>query len=347
MPRIPDELLDCVVYLYPSEAAAEDGERLGGSGFFLGVSVGAAGQAIVFVVTNKHVVERGSMVVRVNTHDGRTDIIALDHVPWIVHPDGDDIAVCPIGLNSAHYRLKFLTEYSFLIKTTIDEFDVGLGDDVFMIGRFVSHEGKQQNLPSVRFGNIAQMPVEPIVQDDGFRQECFLIEARSIPGYSGSPVFFMLPPQQKAPFEINRELPDDVKKMIPETMKRAGYNPKRALPLQIGPFLVGIDCCHLFNRDRIFSDSTGKPVSDDWHVRSNTGMMGVIPAWKLTEMIERSAMAEIIKDTSVALKRAESASHVALDVAAPPASDENPNHLEDFNRLVDVAARKRPRDDQT
>ena len=33
--------------------------------------------------------------------------------------------------------------------------------------------------------------------------------------------------------------------------------------------------------------------------------------------------------------------------AAPSESDANPNHLEDFKRLVDVAARKRPQGDQT
>ncbi len=37
MPRIDDVLLDVIVYLYPSEAAAEDGEKLGGSGFLLGI----------------------------------------------------------------------------------------------------------------------------------------------------------------------------------------------------------------------------------------------------------------------------------------------------------------------
>jgi hypothetical protein len=39
VPRIPDNILDCVVYLYPSEAAAQDGERFGGSGFLIGVHI--------------------------------------------------------------------------------------------------------------------------------------------------------------------------------------------------------------------------------------------------------------------------------------------------------------------
>jgi hypothetical protein len=307
MPRIPDALLDCVLYLYPSEAAAEDGERLGGSGFLFGVPVGE-NRTMLFVVTNKHVVDSGSMVVRINTVDGRKDIVPLDHVEWIAHPDGDDLAVCPVGLNAAHHRLGWLMPHNLLTKAMIDDLDIGIGDDVFMVGRFVSHEGRQRNLPSVRFGNIAQMPVEPILMEGGFAQECFLVEARSIPGYSGSPVFFILPPQQKSPFQMNPELPEEFKARWPETMKRIGYNPKREWPVQVGPFLVGVDFCHLFSRDKIVSELTGKPVNDDWHVSSNA----------------------------------------ALDeAAAPAAGEENSNHLEDFTRLVDVAARKQPQCDQT
>jgi hypothetical protein len=33
LPRIPDYALDSIVYLYPSEAAAEDGEQIGGTAF--------------------------------------------------------------------------------------------------------------------------------------------------------------------------------------------------------------------------------------------------------------------------------------------------------------------------
>jgi hypothetical protein len=50
------------------------------------------------------------------------------------------------------------------------------------------HEGRQKNSPTARFGNIAQMPNEPVIIKR-FEQECFLVEARSIGGYSGSPVF--------------------------------------------------------------------------------------------------------------------------------------------------------------
>jgi len=51
------------------------------------------------------------------------------------------------------------------------------------MGRFVNAEGRLRNVPTLRFGTIAQIPIEKV---DG--QVSFLVEARSIPGFSGTPV---------------------------------------------------------------------------------------------------------------------------------------------------------------
>ena len=143
MPRIPDNLLHCVVYLYPSEAAAEDGERTGGSGFLVGVHIPFEQPPkgfLICVVTNKHVIDGGSMVVRINTHDGLHDIIALDGRHWFLHPDGDDIAVCPIGLNHLHHKFRFIAYNQFATREILEMFDVGLGDEVFIPGRFIGRD---------------------------------------------------------------------------------------------------------------------------------------------------------------------------------------------------------------
>lgn len=72
------------------------------------------------------------------------------------------------------------------------------GGEVFMIGRFVGHDGRQKNTPSVRFGNISRMRIsdaeEGADQNQEEVDERFLIDCRSIPDYSGSPVFFMFDP---------------------------------------------------------------------------------------------------------------------------------------------------------
>lgn len=93
------------------------------------------------------------------------------------------------------------------------------------------------------------------------------------------------------------------------------------------------------------SGVTGKQVHD-YYVESNTGMMGVIPAWKIWEVIDGDEMKAVRNAAEAQVKKA--SDQVTLDAASGGAAapDENPNHLEDFNRLVDVAVRKRPQGDQ-
>ena len=306
VPRIPDNLLDCVIYLYPSEAAAQDGERFGGSGFLVGVHIPFEQPPkgfLICVVTNKHVIDGGSMVVRINTHDGLHDVIALDGQRWFLHPKGDDIAVCPIGLNHTHHKFRFITYNQFATREILEMFDVGLGDEVFVAGRFIGRDGRQKNTPTVRFGNIAQMPGEPIISE-GHAQESYLVEARSLPGYSGAPVFLHFIPEHP---EI--EWPEGVPNK-PQKSNR----PK--IGFRIDPFLLGIDWCHLLDREKPRNDFDDEPQRVEWHVRSNTGMMGVIPIWRLWDVIDGPEMKPLRDEMAGLLK--ETPENVALDKDALP-----------------------------
>ena len=122
------------------------------------------------------------------TKDGKHFIMSVDERAWTFHPSGDDLAVCLISFDWQSMRFNFVPRSLLLDKETCTRFNFGSGDETFVIGRFINHEGKQQNLPTARFGCIAQMPIEPV---DG--QESFLVETRSIGGYSGSPVFVYIP----------------------------------------------------------------------------------------------------------------------------------------------------------
>ena len=51
------------------------------------------------------------------------------------------------------------------------------------------------------------MPYEPIIQQTGFPQESFLVEARSIGGCSGSPVFTFIPVLSNREVEIGENIP--------------------------------------------------------------------------------------------------------------------------------------------
>jgi hypothetical protein len=105
VPRIADWLLDCVVYLYPSAQDADAGEAAGGTGFLAFVrSEVNQDYGVAYCVTNSHVIqEASSPVIRLNTKDGGRDVLALEQDDWIHHPDGDDLAVCPVAVSNPDY----------------------------------------------------------------------------------------------------------------------------------------------------------------------------------------------------------------------------------------------------
>lgn len=326
MPRIPDHYLDTAIYLYASHADAEAGIRTGGSGFLVSVPIEQIpGRAVHYAVTNAHVVEGGGCTVRLNTTDGKFDIYDFDERHWIIPDSKDDIAICQIpGLSAAHRFCTVPTKF-FASREIIDRYAIGPGDDTFVVGRFINAEGRQQNLPSIRFGNLAQMPWEPIEQDrifGRFKQESYLVEARSISGFSGSPVFVLMEPILARPNGARLE-----GGMI---------------------FLLGIVWGYVLDWGPV-CDQRGKPVDTKLKVCVNTGMMGVVPAWKLEELLNRSDMTKLRKQAVEQYLRYQPLPTTALTSSDNPqiSDDQNPQHLEDFTRLVDVAARKRPQDDQT
>lgn len=266
VPRIPDNVLDCVIYLYADRQSADDGIRLGGSGFLTGVRAKNADGFFLYAVTNKHLIERGYTAIRLTTKDGNKDVIETTEMSWIAH-DTSDLSICPIALSEQH-KFNLVDEGAFVTEQMVGGASgIGPGDDVFVVGRFINHEGQQRNLPTVRFGNVAQLPWEPI---DG--QESFLVEARSIPGYSGSAVFVHFLPFQ------------------PASTGRPSTN------LTYGPWLLGIDWGHIHDWEPLCGPDK-KPLNPvrpkDRQIRINTGMMTVIPAWKLAELLAYPTVSKI------------------------------------------------------
>jgi hypothetical protein len=68
---------------------------------------------------------------------------------------------------------------------------VALGDEVFIVGLFRHRSGDLRNIPIVRVGNLCSVDEEKISTSLG-PMEAMLVEARSIGGLSGSPVFLHL-----------------------------------------------------------------------------------------------------------------------------------------------------------
>jgi hypothetical protein len=261
MPRVPDGYLDCVIYLYPSLDAARDGEAEGGTGFLVAMLGAIENMMTMFVcaVTNSHVIRAGhAPVIRVNSRVGGFDLIELSERQWIDHPQGDDLAVAALGDLDESHAAKPLIEQHLVTRDQLEGAGVGIGDEVFMTGRFKYQEGQVQNVPVARFGTLAVSHPVPIWQKERtFWQESFLVECRSLAGFSGSPVYLNIPPNSFR----------DVDKPL-----SAGA--------QFG--LLGVDWGHIPDVGYVVDEASQNLGPT---VRMNSGMTCVIPAWKLAELL--------------------------------------------------------------
>jgi hypothetical protein len=139
--------------------------------------------------------------------DGTVDVIDLDERDWIIPDSHDDIAVCSLSsLDQAVHKYICIPKRMIATREIVAEYGIGPGDETVTVGRFINADGVQQNSPTVRFGNIAQMPNQPILQDrriigstQNFKQLSYLIEAKSISGFSGSSVFVHMSPFSQRP----------------------------------------------------------------------------------------------------------------------------------------------------
>jgi hypothetical protein len=196
LPRIPADMLKSTIFLYKSEEDAVAGKDGGGTGFIFGVRLKAdTEQFALYAVTNWHVACRGSSVIRVNRKGGGVDVIDFGPEDWIFSAASHDIAMVPFPLDAARHDVKFFGTEMFATDAQIAKHQIGPGEDVFMVGRFVDAGGIQSNQPAVRFGNISMMPA-PMKQENGATVPSYAIDMHSRSGFSGSPVFVYRKPGQ-------------------------------------------------------------------------------------------------------------------------------------------------------
>jgi len=341
--RIADLFTDIAVYIYQSLDDAKLGDKSGGSGFLVHVPLELSGWREVYVVTNRHVVHKAKTpAIRFNRKDGGMECLQTEKDDWRFHPDGDDVAIFPFRLNMDNLRIDSICPDMFFTKELIHDEDIGIGDETVMVGRFISHDGRQKNTPAVRFGNIAMMPHEGITSPYGIEQESFLVETRSLPGYSGSAIILF---STSAPFDMTQRrfgkeppIPDEESPPFSEEK----YKRLREMAARVrakGPYLLGIDWCHLQSRESV-RETSGKPVDGGWFVEQNSGMAGVIPAWKILDILNSEELVAMRRkeDEKITQKKAESP--VSLDYAEARQADE-PFTQEDFNAALKKVTRKK------
>ena len=189
MPKIERRLLDTVVYLYADRASAEAGKNFGGTGFmaFLPGEMFPESTAYFYAITNWHVAVRdGFSTIRINTTDG-IDVFEFEPHEWHFMPQYD-IAVIPMPFNAQRHKAAMIKSDFFVKRELFSEQVLGVGSDVFMLGRFIDHDGGQTNMPAARFGHISVLPA-PIMQPNHAMADSFCIDMHSRTGFSGSPVF--------------------------------------------------------------------------------------------------------------------------------------------------------------
>lgn len=211
---VPPEIRKCVAFLAIKD---KTGDRLIGTAFFAGFNqaetASSLGFDVVYLVTARHVVEKGIdrsidkiIYIRMNTKDGAVGWVQSQANQWRFHPDDNsvDVAAMAWAPPREEYDYLYVPENIAATDEIIESQSIGVGDEVFLTGLFSSHFGKDRNIPIIRVGNIAAMPEEKIETSIG-DIDAYLVEARSIGGLSGSPVFVHLSGVRKGSLALGKE----------------------------------------------------------------------------------------------------------------------------------------------
>lgn len=190
--RVPDEVKDCVVFV--GYRGADDAVHLGGTAFSVTIPLGILEYHTKYIVTARHVIEfvrvhstDRHVHLRLNTPSDGPRWVQLPLDGWTCHAS-EDIAIFPWAPDDEIFDYYSIHIESFMSEETVKGWGIGIGDEVFFPGLFVNHYGASRNIPIVRTGTIAAMPGELINTGMG-PMKAMLVEARSIGGLSGSPVF--------------------------------------------------------------------------------------------------------------------------------------------------------------
>ncbi len=334
--RIPEEARRCVVFiggLLPNGTFVPFGTA------FLAAVPTAPSVGFKYLVTAKHVVRdiedsKLPMALRVNLKAGGAAAGRFEPT-WFSHPTIPDLdlLISPLDLdNNTFDAVHIQSDEYFLTDEFIAAHDIGAGDEVFVTGLLTRHFGRDRNIPIVRMGNIAAMPDEPIDLGEGHgSHELYLIESRSIGGLSGSPVHLQVPLWRNYQGKIT-----------PMT----GHPAILLLGMNIGLFETRA------HADRAPGEL---PPREAFLETMSAGIAVVIPAKRILEALDHPDQLQRRHDYMEKRKKRDTgfvptsagANFSAVTAIGVEPESDNPTHKEDFTRLLNAAARKRPQGDQT
>ena len=273
MPRIPEEILNCTFYLYRTREDAERGVSSGGTGFLVAYPFFARDQraTTLYGVANWHVaVKGGCSCVRVNARNGPPAIFEFGPEDWVFQPGGDDLAVIELPIDPSVHSIRAIPTNLIATPERVRRDRINVGEDVFMIGRFIDHDGGPTNRPAARFGNISIMPTL-IRQPNEQSRECYCVDMHSRSGHSGGPVFAYRTFGQ----DLAGSGQERIRTELTDRNFRIEYTPVFVL--------LGVHCGQFPEPWEIKRQKT---TIEGEFVEGFSGMTMVIPAWSICDLLD-------------------------------------------------------------
>lgn len=192
--RVPEMMLKCVGFI--GAVTHRKGNEVEGdlcaTGFFVAVPSEKRLGSYWYFVTAKHVasdLENEEVYFLVNRKSGGTTRMNGVGDAWYLHPTDNtaDVAITQMAVTPDADIIAIPTA-DFVTPKDFQDATIGIGDEVFITGLFKPVSYSESLLPIVRHGNIAMLPREQVQTAMGYAN-VYLVEARSIGGLSGSPVW--------------------------------------------------------------------------------------------------------------------------------------------------------------
>jgi len=241
-----------------------------------------------------NILQGTNFYIRANKRDGTT-VALRGHPtdPWFFHPtekeDVDAAVTLFSPLQLAELDIEHIPLAMFTDRAVIMHNNLGVGDEVFITGLFTKVTETSKNIPIVRTGTVAMIPGEKIPWRDRYI-DAYLIEARSIGGLSGSPVF------------IRETL---AMSMSTSPIVEPGRNRTKFLH-GLGHFYFFGSLIGHWDVPEGFSPTQAETV--------NMGIAPVVPASKIREILFQPELAEIMKKVNDEM-RAKNQTGARLDFA--------------------------------
>ncbi len=163
---------------------------------FQGTAFFITHENFTYLVTARHVAEvlAGPFMIAYNDANGNIVKDDVDAAAWCYHEDESvEVAVTPATLTNAEWRAYPSTAF-VSPRPNVPNPLSGPGDLVYIVGLYRLFPGQDKILPIVHTGHIAMLPDEPIPAWNRIKKKTsmvrgYLIEAQTLEGLSGSPVF--------------------------------------------------------------------------------------------------------------------------------------------------------------